>query len=325
MNIIIAGICKNEITLIESYVKSALLEADSLVILDTGSTDGTYEKLQTLAETDPRLSVYQEFFTNIDFSKFRNALQEKLCNHAYDFVLHLDADERLVSGWRTAIEKKAAPRMTIRRNEADGFRTSLLRIFSNHNGEWRNAVHEGFYSHNSDIMNAPPVDSTISVNHYSSKSTAKDSLYRELLIKDNHDHGIYYQLLEMHVGKEYSKFLDHYSISLVSHLPEEFQHLLSRYAIVANVNVNRCIPRQLVDRYLAVDDLNTRFMLARYFHMCGDDNEARIHFHEFVARRSKGVDVPSAYMPQAHDMLEIEKISEKLKCDRTSHYRDDCA
>ena len=44
--IAIYAICKNEIKFVDQWIKS-MIEADYICVLDTGSTDGTYEKLLT--------------------------------------------------------------------------------------------------------------------------------------------------------------------------------------------------------------------------------------------------------------------------------------
>lgn len=49
--ICIYAICKNEIQFVDRWLES-MEEADYIVVLDTGSTDGTYEKLCN----DPRIT-----------------------------------------------------------------------------------------------------------------------------------------------------------------------------------------------------------------------------------------------------------------------------
>jgi len=49
--ICIYAICKNEMKFVETWLNN-MSEADYIVVLDTGSTDGTYEYLQK----DPRVT-----------------------------------------------------------------------------------------------------------------------------------------------------------------------------------------------------------------------------------------------------------------------------
>ena len=64
-------ICKNELQYVEKwlyYTKNFTYR----VILDTGSTDGTWEKFQEAAKTDPNLIVEQKIFTPWLFNVARN-------------------------------------------------------------------------------------------------------------------------------------------------------------------------------------------------------------------------------------------------------------
>jgi len=45
MKICVYAICKNEIKWIDRWLDN-MSEADAIVVLDTGSTDGSFEKLQ---------------------------------------------------------------------------------------------------------------------------------------------------------------------------------------------------------------------------------------------------------------------------------------
>ena len=45
--ICVYAICKNEINRIDKWVNAIKDEADDIVVLDSGSTDGSFEKLQS--------------------------------------------------------------------------------------------------------------------------------------------------------------------------------------------------------------------------------------------------------------------------------------
>lgn len=71
-------ICKNEIKNIDTWYYYASTSFDYYCILDTGSTDGTWERLQELAEKD-----FNNFVkTACDFIKFHTQFDKK-----YDEVL----------------------------------------------------------------------------------------------------------------------------------------------------------------------------------------------------------------------------------------------
>ena len=67
MNKIIGyAICKNEIQYIDKFLEITK-DLDAVYVLDTGSTDGSIQKLR-----DSGVIVHQEIFDEFDFSKARN-------------------------------------------------------------------------------------------------------------------------------------------------------------------------------------------------------------------------------------------------------------
>ena len=72
-------------------------EADYIVVLDTGSTDGTYEKLKE----DSRVTVVkQEVITPWRFDVARNKSMELIPEDA-DILVCTDFDELFEPGWAT--------------------------------------------------------------------------------------------------------------------------------------------------------------------------------------------------------------------------------
>ena len=69
--ICIYTICKNEIQFVDRWLES-MKEADSIVVLDTGSTDGTYEYLQAKQKDYPQLIVRQQVINPWRFDVARN-------------------------------------------------------------------------------------------------------------------------------------------------------------------------------------------------------------------------------------------------------------
>lgn len=99
MRIAVYAICKNEEAFIDRFVASAL-EADQILIADTGSTDGTFEKLlQTAHVTTRRITV-----TPWRFDDARTAALA-LVDDDIDVCISLDLDEILQPGWRAEIER----------------------------------------------------------------------------------------------------------------------------------------------------------------------------------------------------------------------------
>lgn len=75
---------------IEDFVRSTLPYVESVVIVDTGSKDGTLGKLFALQKEYPNLEVFQKQFS--DYATVRNFSLTKVKT---PLVLILDADERL--------------------------------------------------------------------------------------------------------------------------------------------------------------------------------------------------------------------------------------
>ena len=99
--ICVYAIAKNEMKFIDAWLDS-MKEADYIVVLDTGSTDGTYEFLQK----DPRVTrVEQKIFNPWRFDKARNESMKLVPDDAEIFVC-TDPDEKFEPGWVAAIRAK---------------------------------------------------------------------------------------------------------------------------------------------------------------------------------------------------------------------------
>ena len=99
--IYVYAICKNEEKFAESWVRS-MQEADGICVLDTGSTDGTAERLRELGA-----HVTQEAVTPWRFDTARNRSLELVPEDA-DLCVCTDLDEVFRPGWRTAMEQALA-------------------------------------------------------------------------------------------------------------------------------------------------------------------------------------------------------------------------
>lgn len=96
--ICIYAICKNEIKFVDKWLDS-MSEADYIVVLDTGSTDGTYEKLKA----DPRVSkVKRKKIIPWRFDVARNESMKLVPDDA-NILMCTDFDEVLNAGWATVL------------------------------------------------------------------------------------------------------------------------------------------------------------------------------------------------------------------------------
>lgn len=93
------AICKNESANVERWLNS-MADADYIVVLDTGSTDGTFEKLKN----DHRVTrVEQKLFDPFRFDYARNASME-LIPQDTEICVCTDFDETFEPGWYRALQ-----------------------------------------------------------------------------------------------------------------------------------------------------------------------------------------------------------------------------
>lgn len=92
------AICKNERERIEQWLEY-VKEADYIVVLDTGSTDGTYE----LLKSREGIICHQKIYDNFRFDVARND-SLALVPKDSDICLPLDIDMILPKGWSNALK-----------------------------------------------------------------------------------------------------------------------------------------------------------------------------------------------------------------------------
>lgn len=123
------AICKNEIKHIKEWLER-VKEADVVVVLDTGSTDGTWEVLQ-----DANIICAQKIIEPFRFDVARNEalnLVPKDC----DICFPLEMDMYLCPGWANMLKHAWAPDISILR-VPQYFKTN------NTNGYWIAHAREG--------------------------------------------------------------------------------------------------------------------------------------------------------------------------------------
>lgn len=106
------NILKNEGHFIQQYCNS-MKEADFIYLLDTGSTDGSYQILQRKSETEKfkgKLFVHQQVIKPWRFDVARNVNLEMIPTPEQggpDVLISVDLDETLTEGWADEIRKIA--------------------------------------------------------------------------------------------------------------------------------------------------------------------------------------------------------------------------
>jgi len=143
MKIAVVSIALNEEQFISRWASSAV-EADYIILGDTGSTDNTVKIAK-----DNGVVVHNLSIKPWRFDDARNALLALVPSDA-DFVINLDVDEVLVQGWREHLEK-VQPETTRPRykytwswNEdgSEGLVYGGDKIVARHGYRWKHPVHE---------------------------------------------------------------------------------------------------------------------------------------------------------------------------------------
>ena len=148
------AISKNEEKFVDRWVES-MKEADSIYVLDTGSTDKTYKKLKKLG-----VNVKRKKISPWRFDIARNE-SLKLVPEDCDICVCTDLDEVFVKGWRNILEDlwdKETTRLAYNYNWAlddngnPKVNFYIEKIHSRFNYIWTHPVHETLkYIGNNDV------------------------------------------------------------------------------------------------------------------------------------------------------------------------------
>jgi glycosyltransferase involved in cell wall biosynthesis len=95
---------KNEIEFMPRSVATVIDGVDEVVIIDTQSTDGTFEKAKEMAAHNPKIKVHQ-FEADFDSACEFNCRNRSVAYASGDWLLTPDADQLLSDGWRAHIDK----------------------------------------------------------------------------------------------------------------------------------------------------------------------------------------------------------------------------
>ena len=98
MKIIVYTIMKNELKNIDPWLEN-IKDADGIYVLDTGSTDGSYEKMLSLQETYPQLHLDRKVYSEFKFDEARNDNLAMVPNDSDIICWTIDLDERFCENW----------------------------------------------------------------------------------------------------------------------------------------------------------------------------------------------------------------------------------
>ncbi len=179
--ICVYAICKNEEQFVDRWM-DAVSEADLVVVADTGSTDGTVERLR-----ERGAEVYEERVSPWRFDTARNLALSHLPEDA-DLCVSNDLDEVFEPGWREKLEAAWSPAYTRARYlftwsvNPDGTphkQYPMEKIHRRHGFRWVHPVHEVLEYSGTDPDRTVWVEGMV-LNHYPD-NTKPRSQYLPLL------------------------------------------------------------------------------------------------------------------------------------------------
>ena len=169
--ICVYAICKNEEQFVDRWMAS-VGEADMVVVLDTGSTDRSVEKLRAAGAI-----VHQATIKPWRFDAARNLAMDKIPEGA-DICVSNDMDEVFVPGWRQKLEKAWSQECTqaqylftwdYKPDGSPNKQYTMKKIHRRHGFRWVNPVHEVLKYNGPDVEKLVCVDDLV-LNHYPDKS-----------------------------------------------------------------------------------------------------------------------------------------------------------
>lgn len=213
------AITKNEMKFVDKWVES-MKEADSIVVLDTGSTDGTPERLKELGVT-----VEVKIIDPWRFDVARNEAM-KLAPEDCNILVSTDLDEVLEPGWAQLLRDNWVKGKHERCNYkyswshlsdgSDGRVFGYNKIHSR-NWKWRYPVHELLYNPdtNSESFRRDQtlqMFNHIHLHHYPDKTKSRASYLPLLELRAQEDpndrYGLIYLGHEYYYKRHYEKAID---------------------------------------------------------------------------------------------------------------------
>lgn len=182
MKIAAYTIALNESAHCERWAES-VKDADYRIVLDTGSDDGTVERLRELGVT-----VYQQQITPWRFDVARNAALALVPDDA-DACISLDMDEFMEAGWRPRLEAAWGGKVTRLSytyvfDHKPGAETQrgfhADKIHARHGYEWRRPVHETVFP-TPDIVEVYGSDPQLVMNQIQDRSKPTRVKYLNLM------------------------------------------------------------------------------------------------------------------------------------------------
>ncbi len=205
------AICKNEEKFVDRWINS-MKEADEIIVLDTGSTDKTVEKLNKYEHVTVKTKVIEPW--RFDIARNESL---KLVPEDCDICVCTDLDEVFIKGWRKELEKvwkkdtnrcRYIYNWNLDNNNNPTISFYYEKIHSRNNYQWIHPVHE-ILKYNEKEKENYVVTNNIILNHYpdATKSRSNYLSLLELSVKEEptNDRNMHYLGREYMYHKEWKK------------------------------------------------------------------------------------------------------------------------
>ncbi len=219
MKICVYAIAKNEIKFVDRWYKS-VKEADYICALDTGSTDGTFERFKKLG-----IITKQKYYEDFRFDTARNDSLKLIPNDA-DICVCVDIDEFFAPGWSKILKENWKENTTQARyrytwnfnpDGSEGIVFMGEKIHKNGLFKWSHPVHEILkqtHKFQNNIISLPQIQ----LNHKAdiTKSRSRYLPLLELSVKEDpfDDRNMHYLGREYMFHGNYDKAIE----TLIKHL-----------------------------------------------------------------------------------------------------------
>ena len=219
MKIIVYTIMKNEIDNIDEWLQN-VKKADGIYVLDTGSTDGSYEYIKKQEQECPNLHVQQKIYENFYFDIARNdnlaMVPEEIDGDSQIICWTMDLDERFIPDWYELTQKTVEQNPMFYKlrywyasnHDEQGNVTNKMLYDKCHQRKyaiWSKPIHEWLtYGEHDNYYNGYPIISDeIFMHHYQSLKTDR-SQYITLCKKRIEDNPFDIEAMN-HLAVEYDK------------------------------------------------------------------------------------------------------------------------
>lgn len=148
MKVAVYAIAKNEAKEVEGFLGSCKYADHITVVVDSDDTQETYFEISRRLAHCRTVAVHENSIKPFRFDDARNAALS-LVPADIDVCISLDLDERLMPGWRDALEKAWVPgtnqaNITYKWNAETTFLHNC-KVHSRHGWRWKHPGHEAIY------------------------------------------------------------------------------------------------------------------------------------------------------------------------------------